>query len=98
MAAVPQRMYADVMADSVAPAADSARSSAPAATDRITVALIEKAAGGLALLQDRTGLSKTDIVNRAITAYEFLEEQLRDGRDLIVRDRETGETQLVRFL
>ena len=47
------------------------------AIDRITVALIPQAGDDLQRLQDRTGLSKTDIVNRAIAVYEFLESQLR---------------------
>ena len=72
--------------------------SAAAAGTRVTVTLIPQAAGGLAALQERTGLSKTDLVNRAITLYEFTDAQLRDGHDLILRDRETGETRLVRFL
>ncbi len=69
-----------------------------ATADRITVALIPKASEDLLRLQERTSLSKTDIVNRAISLYEFIESQLQAGRDLIVRDRETGETQLVRLL
>lgn len=69
-----------------------------ASTDRITVALIPKASADLAALQDRTGLSKTDLVNRAITLYEFIDGQAAAGNDLIVKDRKTGETQLVRFL
>jgi len=43
-------------------------------------------------------LSKTDIANRAITSYQFLDAQLKSGRDLIIRDPRTGETQMVRFL
>ena len=66
--------------------------------DRITVALIPQAATGLQALQERTGLSKTDLANRAIALYGFVDSQLRDGQDLILRDRKTGETQLVRFL
>lgn len=66
--------------------------------ERVTVALIPKAAEDLQQLVDRTGLSKTDIVNRAITLYEFFEGQLKAGNDVIVRDRKTGESQLVRFL
>ncbi len=69
-----------------------------ATTDRITVALIPKASEDLLRLQGRTSLSKTDLVNRAISLYEFIESQLQAGRDLIVRDRETGESQLVRLL
>lgn len=64
---------------------------------RITVALIPKASGDLAALQARTCLSKTDIINRAIVLYEFIDAQTRAGRDLILRDQQTGETQLVSF-
>jgi hypothetical protein len=66
--------------------------------DRITVALIPQSTADLQALQDRTSLSKTDLVNRAITLYEFIDAQLREGHDLIVRDKKTGETQLIRFL
>jgi len=66
--------------------------------ERLTIALIPTAAGDLRRLQERTNLSKTDIANRAITSYEFFDAQLQAGRELIVRDRRTGETQLVRFL
>jgi hypothetical protein len=66
--------------------------------DRITVALIPKAATDLQHLQDSTSLSKTDLVNRAISLYGFIDQQMRAGRDLLIRDSGTGETQLVRFL
>jgi hypothetical protein len=83
------------MNDEPAPSADVARAAEP---PRITVALIPKAAGDLARLQQRTSMSKTDIINRAISLYEFVQAQLDAENDLIVRDRRTGETQLVRFL
>jgi hypothetical protein len=70
----------------------------PTVVDRITVALIPKAGEDLQRLQDRTGLSKTDIANRAITLYEFIDAQMRAGRDVLIRDNETGETQVVRLL
>src|SRR5690348_4970946 len=56
----------------------------PTVVDRITVALIPKAGEDLQRLQDRTSLSKTDIVNRAITLYEFIDEQNRAGRDVLI--------------
>ena len=65
---------------------------------QLTVALIPTAETGLRRLQERTNLSKTDLANRAITSYEFFDAQLHAGRELIVRDRRTGESQLVRFL
>jgi len=70
----------------------------PVPGERLTVSLVPKVVGNLRRLQARTNLSKTDIANRAITSYEFLDAQLQAGRDVIVRDRRTGETQLVRFL
>ena len=68
------------------------------AADRITVALIPKASEDLQRLQDRTGLSKTDIVNRGISLYEFIDSQLQAGNDLIVKDPKTGESQMVKLL
>jgi uncharacterized protein (DUF342 family) len=70
----------------------------PSVVDRITVALIPKASEDLQRLQDRTSLSKTDIANRAITLYEFIDAQMKAGRDILIRDNETGETQVVRLL
>jgi hypothetical protein len=65
---------------------------------RITISLIPKAATDLEHLRDRTSLSKTDLVNRAITLYEFIDSQLRADQELLIRNRNTGETQLVQFL
>jgi hypothetical protein len=74
---------------------DAARQSPP---DRITVALIPKAADELLRLQDRTRLSKTDVVNRAITLYEFIDARTSAGQEILIRDKETGETQAVVLL
>jgi hypothetical protein len=60
--------------------------------------LTPRASESLQQLQDRTGQGKTDIVNRAITLYEFVEAQLSAGHELIVRNHVTGENQLIRFL
>jgi len=37
-------------------------------------------------------------VNRAISLYEFLQAQIDADNDFVVRDRKTGESQLVKFL
>jgi hypothetical protein len=65
--------------------------------ERITVALIPGAADDLRQLVTSTGLSKTDVVNRAIGLYRFIDAQQRAGHDLIIRDT-SGQTQLVKFL
>lgn len=70
----------------------------PAVTERITVALVRKAGEDLETLQERTGLSKTDIVNRAISLYEFIESQMAAEKQLLIKDPKTDETQLIRFL
>jgi len=74
---------------------DAARTQA---VGRITVALIFKAAEDLQRLQERTGLSKTDIVNRAITLYRFIDGELGDDDDLLVRNKKTGEVKIVKLL
>jgi hypothetical protein len=63
----------------------------------VTVTLIPPVADQLRCLQRSTHLSATDLINRAITSYAFLEEQMRAGNDVMVGDKRTGETRLVRF-
>lgn len=67
--------------------------------ERITVGLVPKTSDELQTLQDRTGLSKTDVVNRAITLYAFLDEQARTGYELLRRKADgTGDLEVIRFL
>jgi len=56
-----------------------------APADRVTVALVAKAAADLQNTHERTHMSKTDIVNRAVSLYEFVEAELREGSELIIR-------------
>jgi hypothetical protein len=66
--------------------------------DRITVALIRRAGEDLQKLQDRTGLSKTDLVNRAISLYEFIGAQQHAGSDVLLHDPNSGDTRRVILL
>ena len=66
--------------------------------DRIAVTLIPKASEALRLLQQGTSLSKTDLANRAIILYQFVDDQLRSGHDIIARNQATGEAQLVKLI
>ena len=63
--------------------------------ERINVALVPEVIEELKLLQDRTRLSRTDITNRAITLYEFIDQQLRAGREVLIREKCTGKIQTV---
>jgi Ribbon-helix-helix protein, copG family len=69
----------------------------PQKHDRLSVTLLPKVVGQLDRLQDRTGLSKTDVINRAISIYDFIDEQTREGRTLLLRNSD-GTTQYVQFL
>lgn len=63
---------------------------------RITVALVSKAAADLTTTHERSKLSRTDIVNRAISLYEFLDKELDSGSELLLRRRD-GSTHLVKL-
>lgn len=60
--------------------------------------LTRQAGGDLQRLQDRTGQSATDLVNRAISFRALADAHARAGRDLLVRDPETGEVQIIHLL
>jgi len=64
--------------------------------DPITVVLVAKAAADLQITEERTYLSKTDIINRAVSLYEFVDAELRAGAELIVR--RDGQDYLVKFM
>jgi hypothetical protein len=70
----------------------------PSTAERITVALIPRAGADLQKLQDRTGQGKTDIVNRAISLYEFIDAQVSAGHELAVKDGTTGEIKIIVLL
>jgi len=65
--------------------------------EEITVLLISKVAGDLERTQRRTELSKTDIVNRAITLYDYLDGERDSGAELLLR-RKDGSTYRVELV
>lgn len=58
--------------------------------------LVPKAQEALDETAERLGLSKTDVINRAVQAYAFLEEQMAAGAKILVQ--RGGATEEVRFL
>lgn len=54
----------------------------------IPLALIPKAATDLAQTCKRSELSSTDVVNRAISLYEFLDEECTRGAQMLLRRRD----------
>lgn len=65
--------------------------------ERITLNLIAQASQALANLQARSGMNRTDLVNRALTVYDFIDAELAAGRAIVIRDRD-GKDQLVKIL
>jgi hypothetical protein len=63
---------------------------------RISAILIPRAQEALDLTVKRMGLSKTDVINRALQAYAFLEEEMTTGATVLVR--RDGVIEEVRFL
>ena len=94
---MPAKPGSKTIAEEVARPQQPPSSSSPTSpsSERITVALIPKAAADLQRLQERSGLSKTDLTNRAISLYEFIDAQMREGREVLIRDPAKKETQLV---
>jgi hypothetical protein len=68
-----------------------------AAAERVTVTLVPKAAGDLQQAVERTGLSKTDVVNRAVSLYEYIDARLSRGAELLIRDPKSGQLEQIRF-
>lgn len=64
---------------------------------RINVGLIAKAARDLRGTQERSGLSVVDIVNRALTLYEFVDSRRAAGDQILVRHGGAGRIELVRL-
>jgi hypothetical protein len=70
---------------------------ATAGRERIAVALVQKASADLQRTQARTQLSRTDILNRAVSFYAFVDAEQSSGSELILR-RGQGEEHIVRLL
>ena len=75
----------------------NASGSTAAASPRITVALIARAFADLRRTVERTKLSQTDVVNRAVSLYEFVDSELTAGAELVIR-RPGGEQYTVELL
>jgi hypothetical protein len=65
--------------------------------EAVTVALIPAARAAVTQTAGRTGLSETDVINRALQAYAYLEEQVAAGSEVLVRHPD-GTVHQVMFL
>jgi hypothetical protein len=65
--------------------------------ERITVDLTPRTVEALDRLVDGTGLSKTDLVNRAVQLYAYIDGATESGAKVIVQ-WPSGDAEAVRFL
>ncbi len=65
--------------------------------EQISVPLIPKVVEALQRLQARTHLSRTDLVNRAVTLLDFFEAQRNSDRDILIRDNGTQQEYSIRL-
>ncbi|WP_411080626.1 hypothetical protein [Streptomyces sp. cmx-18-6] len=66
-------------------------------SERYSVTLVPPAVDAVNKLTAATGLSKTDVINRAVQVYAFIEERLHGGSDLLLRNQD-GETEHVHIV
>lgn len=67
----------------------------PETVEQITVPLSARVSRELVWLHSQTGLSKTDLVNRAISLYVLIEKGRQQGQQLAFYDLATHEVQVV---
>jgi len=74
----------------------STRAEAPGELHKVTVNLTQKSWDAANETAALLGLSRTDVINRALQAYAWLEQQAADGAEVLVQ--QDGETDRVKFL
>ena len=65
---------------------------------RITVGIIPKVWTELQRLMTSTQFNRTDVVNRAISVYAMVDDNMRDGYELVFRDPKSGKERIVEII
>jgi hypothetical protein len=69
------------------------------AAERITVSLIDKASRALDAAAKRSGMNKTDVVNRALQVYDYIDSLIAtDDNQVLIQSTVTGEIQRLRLM
>jgi hypothetical protein len=66
--------------------------------NRITVGIIPKVWTELLRLIADTKFNRTDVVNRAISVYAMVNDNVRNGYELVFRDPKTGKERIVEIV
>jgi hypothetical protein len=64
---------------------------------RLTINLVPRAYAAMLLASEITGDSRTDTVNRAVQLYAYVEHVIKEGGDILIRDK-NGETSRIKML
>ena len=67
------------------------------ALERVTVNLVRPAQASLKLLMELTGLSKTDLVNRALQIYGDLQQTISAGGAVYVQEKPKADLERIRL-
>jgi hypothetical protein len=76
---------------------DDAQTASSVEVHRVTVNLIPKAWEAANATAALLGLSRTDVINRALQAYAYIEAELAGGSEVLVRSGD-GSIEQVKFL
>lgn len=66
--------------------------------ERITVGLLARVADELRSLVARTGMSKADVINRAVSLYSYIDSRTAAGDEVLIRSAATGEVERIKLL
>jgi hypothetical protein len=69
----------------------------PPTSERYSVTLVPPAVQAISDLTELTGLSKTDVINRAVQIYAFFEARRREGGQVLL-ERPGGGTERVHIV
>lgn len=80
------------------PERGEAEHEAPKPVERISIGLIARVAEELRRIVARTGMSKADIVNRAVSLYSYIDSRTAAGDEILIRSAATGEVERIKLL
>jgi predicted transcriptional regulator len=63
----------------------------------VSVRLTPKSIRCLDALAQRNGMTKTDVINRALQIYDYIDAEQAEGRQILCRDEAKGEAYVLRW-
>ncbi|RAG85862.1 hypothetical protein DN069_10205 [Streptacidiphilus pinicola] len=67
-------------------------------SERYSVTLCPPAVTAVAELSTSGRVSKSDVINRAVLLLDFVEKERAKGRDLVIRDNESGALERIHII